>query len=235
MQDARITYYEFTDRFLIWLAILTAGDFDIRVDVHEVAANIGGYFPQSWIREGRKNHIEDRGIRYNFDDDTISITPGGLDKAEKLSSMHGINIWDKIRVRDQVRTSESIENQNDLLASDDGGSLLSGIEFEGATSEAVIKVDRSNQAFLDLDRQLSLTIEELKRNNLIVADDESAQRLAELQAGSALLNSPSAGIALINRLIVSPLKWFATKVRDESASHLIKLALTAATLWLLGH
>lgn len=69
---------------------------------------------------------------------------------------------------------------------------------------------------------------------MIEGGAEAQQRIAELEAGKILMNAEQADAGLIRRLLLPSLIWFAKKVRDESASALIKKLIALVTAFLSG-
>ncbi|RUW69602.1 MULTISPECIES: hypothetical protein [unclassified Mesorhizobium] len=224
-----MTFTEFKQFFLIHTAILAKGDFDAEVRPEQVAQAIGGKFPKSWIVPTGRRLMEEHYFEsnYAFTDvtDPFTITPAGLEEAERIGLTRGIDIWTKIE--DQVETEELGEAYDHAQAAD---------VVPTTKVEEVIGIDRLSDAYKNLDAQLRITIEELRGNNEINAIEgpEASRRLAELEAGNRLLQADRTDASLVRRVLLPSLTWFSKKVRDEAASALIKKLIAMIVAFLAG-
>lgn len=224
----RLTYSEFKEELLLKIAIAVKADTSTRIDPSALKDRIQGLFRDSWIESTMSDLENDRFISGSLlvgGGGSYHLTGYGLQEAERLAIERGTDVYELI---DESEEQQS-ETDSYVIGDPDAGYVIGEPE---ATS--IVKIDNLSEAFKELDRELHARILELRSNNELMMEGgaEAQQHIAELEAGKILINAEQADAGLVRRLLLPSLTWFAKKVRDESASALIKklIALVVAFL-----
>lgn len=203
----RLSYTDFKSELLVAIAVAVEGDLDTDFLVNDVAKTIDGRFPNSWIPEAVRELARERligDVLLGTHGDAHHLTGSGLRAAETAANERGSDIYELM---------DEAEERGPFH-----------VDATAIVEAAPITIDRSSEAFKQLDEALRERIRELKGDNELIAEGgaEVSQRLAELEAGNRLLQADQADAGLIRRLLLPSLAWFAKKARDEATSQLIK-------------
>jgi hypothetical protein len=91
-----------------------------------------------------------------------------------------------------------------------------------------LKVDINSAEFRELNETLNKLVKVLDRSNAITPET-GQQSIAEIKGGQEVLKSPKPNPGLVKVLLVAPLKYFATKLIDNTIQHLATKALEFIT------
>jgi hypothetical protein len=211
----RLSYKEFKSEFLFKVAVMTKADPEYRIDVSDVAAKMEGSFPAAWAEtaasdlagEAKLNHNPMIGASY------VSLTGFGLERAEEYGNSIAYDLWEAIDDFHAAGTAEA------------AGTVIEA-------SGPVIAIDHMSEVFQGIEADIRETIRVVRSNNELMDDPEIAQKVAELEASSALMKAPQADSSLLRRLLIPTLLWLGKKMVDEAAKALISRLMAEVTKWL---
>lgn len=231
MNNERLTYVDFQEHLIFQIAVLAQADFHYPFYVKDAAAQIDGRFPDSWVEtttakleksrflavasapddeldelvESSKSFVErfrDAQARKGTSRTQYVLTEAGLVAAEQASQYLGRSLWEEM---DQFEADGGRENVRE--------------------TGRVVTLDRSSPAYVEVESEVRDTIRRIRSDNELMATPEGSQRIAELEAGKALIQADQVNEGLVKRTLVPPLLWAAKKA-DEGAGLAIKLAIT---------
>lgn len=130
------------------------------------------------------------------------LTEAGLEEAERVSRILGLSLWDEI---DRFEANGGRQNV--------------------VETGRLIPLDRNSPTYIEVESEVRNTIRKIRSDNELMATPEGSQRVAELEAGKALIQADQVNEGLVKRTLVPSLLW-ATKKLDEGAGVAIKLAIT---------
>lgn len=233
MDSARLTYSDFQRHLLFQIAVVTGADFECSVYAEDAAVHINGRYPASWpptvavkLKEGGfidiaaattdeglfaiigsnlslAEKLKELGARKETSRPRYVLTEAGLEEAENAGRYLGLFLWDEI---EQLEAS--------------GGS-----EHVPETGR-IVPLDRTSEKYIEVESEVRDTIQKIRSDNELMASDEGAQKVAELEAGKALIQADQVNEGLVKRTLVPSLLWAARKVRDEASGTAIKLIVT---------
>lgn len=211
----RLSYKEFKSEFLFKVAVMTKADPDDRVDVSEVAAQIEGKFPSAWAETAASDLASEAKINHNsmIGASYVSLTGFGLEKAEDYGNSIAYDLWEAIDDFHKVDSSASPESGTEALG-------------------PVVAIDHMSEVFQCIEADIRETIRVVRSKNELMNDPEVVQKVAELEAGHALIQAPQADSGLLRRLLVPTLVWLGKKMGDEAAKALVKRLLDEVTKWI---
>ncbi|MHC2021474.1 hypothetical protein [Methylobacterium sp. CM6247] len=213
----RLSYSDFKKLFLIEIALTSEGDTSKSFNPGKIASNIEGKFPNSWIKEAEQDLKLSQYCdgRTWLNGSTVSITGRGLEEVEDYLAQFGFGeLNEEISKRDaeaQKSNEETSEHEENAY---------------------IIKIDRTDEKFKQIDAQVANIIKELKNNNSVMSEYGAigSQRIAEIEAGRVLMQAEQVNINLLERVLVDSLKWFMQKIKDEGVKTIINQAILALLL-----
>lgn len=234
MDSARLTYSDFQRYLVFRIAVLAGADFERSVYAEDAANHINGRYPASWIAtvavklkeagfiDVAATTTDNNGLFAIIDSDLslaekltelsarkegsrpqYVLTESGLEEAENAGRYLGLSLWEEI---DRLEAS--------------GGS-----EHVPETGR-IVPLDRTSDIYIEVESEVRDTIHKIRSDNELMASDDGAQKVAELEAGKALIQADQVNEGLVKRTLVPALLWAAKKVRDEASGTAIKLAVT---------
>ncbi|RYC17650.1 hypothetical protein [Ciceribacter ferrooxidans] len=174
-----------------------------------------GNFPSAWAEtaasdlasEAKLNHNPMIGASY------VSLTGFGLETAGEYGNSISYDLWEAI---------------DDFHETEPAGSEGGAVESSGP----VIVIDHMSEVFQGIEADIRETIRVVRSKNELMSDPDLAQKVAELEAGHALINAPQADSNLLRRLLVPTLLWLGKKMGDEAVKALISRLIAEVTKWL---
>lgn len=221
----RLTYRDFKEELILNFAVATRAETGKFINPEDVAAQIKQDFQRSWTMAAVKE-LSDIGVlngkTFISGGGSYALTGKGLERAEEIANERAFDLYDLMKD-----------------GSDEGyviGDPDQGFVIGEPAPVLIIQIDHLSEAFKELDRELNARIQELRSDNELMVNGgaEARQRIAELEAGKTLINAEQADAGLVQRLLLPSLTWFAKKVRDESASALIKKLIALVVAFLSG-
>lgn len=230
MGAERLSYSEFQRQFLVYAAILTSADFDKEIAVEEVSAMIEGKFPSSYPHAAAKELMDSRRLAgfETLSDQKIKLTPTGLEFAEEYATRLGIDLDEAIDEHEAAKANDFADVDAAPLAAE-----LKRLErrLSSAPDEVRVIVFHDDE-YRQLIETLKAAIKTVRANNELMDDSEGSRRVAELEAGHALLQGKEADVSLTRRLVLDPLAWLAKKIGTETVNTAAKTAVTWFFKWL---
>lgn len=215
----RLSYREFKDEFLLGFALACKGDTSSTIDPAKAASMVTGTYQKSWIAAATKE-LKDQGyiagMAFLAGGGSFNLTGAGLDRAEGVAHENGADLYELI---EETFPTAAVDENGNTLTDDQGNHLVFDFDLpDYALPARVTRVDPLSQAFRELDYQMALALRDLRASNSISEIDgaEVAQRMAEVEAGKALLKAPQVDANLFNRLVLPALNYLAKKVADET-------------------
>jgi hypothetical protein len=233
MDSARLTYSDFQRQLVFRIAVLAGADFERWIYAEDAAVHIDGRFPASWTAtvavklkqagfidiasattdEGLfaiinselslADKLKELGARKVSSSPRYVLTESGLEEAERAGRYLGLSLWEEI---DQLEAR--------------GGS-----EYVPEPGR-MVSLDRTSDKFIEVENEVRDTIQIIRSDNELMSTGEGAQKVAELEAGKALMQADQVNEGLVKRTLVPSLIWAAKKVRDEGSGTAIKLIVT---------
>ena len=228
----RITFSDFQKHLLFRIAVLVGADFERPVYAEDAAIHIYGRFPASWIATVAVKlkesgfvdvaAVSDAGI-FNILDSNLTLaeklkelgarketsraryvlTEAGLGEAERAGRYLGLSLWEEIDRLEENGGSEHIPEMG-----------------------RIVTFDRASPRYIEVESEVRNTIQIIRSDNELMATDEGARKVAELEAGKVLIQTGEVNEGLVKRTLVPSLLWAAKKVRDEGSGAAIKLVVT---------
>lgn len=219
-----ISFREFKELVLLNFAVSVGADTSVNKDPAEAAALVRASHPGSWIYEAVEILAADgllKGMRLLSGEGSYSLTGKGIERAEEIALAQGTHLHELIQAERGIFST--VDENGQALSSEDGNALV-GITSGPVQSHNIIKLDPLSIAFRELDEQMAITIKDLRGNNALIEFNgpEASQRLAELEAGRALIKADQADGGLVLRVLLPSLNWLGKKVADETAKMAIQ-------------
>ncbi|MGK9053112.1 hypothetical protein [Neorhizobium petrolearium] len=229
----RLSYREFKDELLLSIAISTSGETNKFVNPEEVASRIQERYSPTWVMSAA-TELRDTGYltgqTFLSGGGSYALLGAGLERAEEIAGEKATDLYELI---DEANAVPLADERGNILTDEHGNSLLAQIDPWKLEAPQVIQIDHVSPDFKSLDRALRDQIEILRGDNSLLAEGaEAGQRLAELEAGKALLRADQADASLIKRLLIPSLTWFSKKVGDETVSTAIQALIGILLAWL---
>ncbi|MGC4406797.1 hypothetical protein D4A92_15095 [Rhizobium rosettiformans] len=229
----RISYKEFKDELLLSLAVLANGETSKFLNPLDAAKKIEERHSSSWVMSAAKD-LRDSGFltgqTYLSGGGSYALSGPGLERAEEIASERAADLYELI---DEANAFPLGDEHGNNIVDEKGNSILVQLDPWKEPASSIIQIDHVAPDFKSLDRALRDQIEVLRGDNSLLAEGpEASQRLAELEAGKALLKAEQADASLIKRLLIPSLTWFSKKVGDEAASTAIQALIGIVLAWL---
>ncbi len=215
-----LSYREFKDEFLLHFAVKTGANTGVRINPEDAAELINDTFQRSWIGSATKDLSDDgylHGQTFLSGEGSYSLTGRGLERAEEIADAQAADLYELIS---ELGASPITDDKGNALVDDQGNKIILFTGGPNSEDDAdIVTIDPLSQAFKELDEQMAITIRDLRGNNTLVENGgaEASQRIAELEAGKALLRAEQADRHLVKRILLPTLSWLLKKVADETA------------------
>jgi hypothetical protein len=211
----RLSYKNFKVEFLFRLAVMAKADPDVRLDASEVASQVEGKFPTAWADMAASDLAADAKLINSpmIGANYVSLTGFGLEEAEEYGNSIAYDLWEAI---DDFHKAEPVE------------AVVTPVGMSGQT----IAIDPMSDVFQGIEADIRETIRAVRSQNELMSDPEVVQKIAELEAGHALIQAPQADSSLLRRLLIPTLLWLGKKIGDEAAKALISRLMAEVTKWL---
>lgn len=229
----RISYREFKDELLLRIAVATNGETNKFVNPQDAAQQIEENYGPTWVMSAAKD-LSDSGYltgqSFLSGGGSYAMLGPGLERAEEVAGERATDLYELI---DEANAVPLADDQGNTLTDDKGNRLVYQVDPWDQIETSVVKIDHLSPDFKSLDRALRDQIDVLRGDNALLAEDaEAGQRLAELEAGKALLRADQADASLVKRLLIPSLTWFSKKVGDETVSTAIQALIGILLTWL---
>jgi hypothetical protein len=232
MDTERLAYADFQRHLVVRIAVLAGADFERPVFAEDAAIHIDGRFPASWIatvaiklmekgliqvsgatEEGLfdiigsnlslPEKLKELSARKEMSRPQYALTEAGLVEAEKAARLLGFSLWDEIDRFEERGGSENIPETGRL-----------------------VMLNRISPNYVEVEKKVRDTIQIIRSDNELMSSTDGAQRVAELEAGKALIQADQVNEGLVKRVLVPSLLWAARKMRDEASGTAIKILVT---------
>ncbi|MBX4896557.1 hypothetical protein [Rhizobium bangladeshense] len=233
MDSARLTYSTFQRNLIFRIAVLAEADFERSIYVEDAAVHIDGRYPASWTATVAVKFKEAGLIDVaatTTDGDLFAIINSDASLAEKLK---------ELSARKENSRPQYVLTESGLQEAENAGRYLGlslweeidKLEASGGSEHVpemgrIVALDRTSDKYIEVESEVHGTIHKIRSDNELMASDDGAQKVAELEAGKALIQADQVNEGLVKRTLVPALLWAAKKVRDESSGTAIKLAVT---------
>ncbi len=229
----RISYREFKDELLLRIAVATNGETNKFVNPQDAAQQIEENYSPTWVMSAAKE-LSDSGYltgqTFLSGGGSYALLGPGLERAEEVAGERATDLYELI---DEANAFPLADDQSNTLTDDKGNRLVYQVDPWDQIETSIVKIDHLSPDFKSLDRALRDQIDVLRGDNALLAEDaEAGQRLAELEAGKALLRADQADASLVKRLLIPSLTWFSKKVGDETVSTAIQALIGILLTWL---
>lgn len=233
MENPRLTYSDFQRHLIFRVAVLSGADFERAVYAEDAAVHIDGRFPASWTATVAVK-LKEAGFleiaKTTTDEGLFAIINSELTLAEKLKELGARKETSRPRYVLTESGLEEAESAGRYL----GRSLweeIDQLEARGGSEHVpepgrMVPLDRSSDKYIEVENDVRSTIQVIRSDNELMATGEGAQKVAELEAGKALMQADQVNEGLVKRTLVPALLWAAKKVRDEGSGTTIKLVVT---------
>lgn len=217
------SFRDFREELLIQIAFKTEGNPSTLVDPSECADEAGLQYRPGWVRQAAKYWDGSGALRIfetmgGGDDGGISMmTAPGLADAESLANERGFDLYEEMEER---RETPAPKARRPVTAA-------------APASDRVVRIDHNSATTTDIQEKLAEVVTWFEHDNSLSREgDARDQRLAELRAGQLIVDAPQANTAVLDWLVLKPLKWLGERVADHAVGAVIAALVTAVGVWL---